>query len=198
MASISRFCLVVAGALVAWVLWLAEVSWVKGWTGLNWLSGFNWSAVPICALIAGLSAYVASAPDRRHERVRFICAAFIVTFTAFVIGRWAAFELFSGWVSSGRGLRAASALVFSGLLVSVGLTWLANRLLAPLRNWTWIVLLLTLLLVAPLSVATIKVLPALNGSRDEIHAIKMGYPIFWTALLVPLALASGLKRREQP
>ncbi len=28
----------------------------------------------------------------------------------------------------------------------------------------------------------------------SIHAIKMGYPVFWTALLVPLALLLGKER----
>ena len=38
-----------------------------------------------------------------------------------------------------------------------------------------------------------KDLAKLNGSTDEIHAIKMGYPVFWTALLVPSALRLGKK-----
>jgi len=38
------------------------------------------------------------------------------------------------------------------------------------------------------------VFPAVNGSTDQIHAIKMGYPVFWTALLIPVAMGLGRKR----
>jgi len=37
---------VVAGAFAAWGLWMGEVIWVKGWAGLAWLEGFNWSPFP--------------------------------------------------------------------------------------------------------------------------------------------------------
>jgi hypothetical protein len=38
--------------------------------------------------------------------------------------------------------------------------------------------------------------PALHdGMHDEMLPIKMGYPVLWTALLVPLALRLGRKRR---
>jgi hypothetical protein len=53
-----------------------------------------------------------------------------------------------------------------------------------------------LILVLPLSFTTIRMLPALNGSTDELHSIKMGYPVFWAALIVPLALRIGRKTRK--
>ena len=49
-----RVVLLVAGAFAACGLWLGEISWVKGWQGLAWLSGFNWSAFPISILIVSL------------------------------------------------------------------------------------------------------------------------------------------------
>lgn len=62
--------------------------------------------------------------------------------------------------------------------------------------WAAILLALAFLAVLPLSFATIKHLPAINGSIDQIHSIKMGYPVFWSALLTPLAVYLGQKRPE--
>jgi hypothetical protein len=83
-------------------------------------------------------------------------------------------------------------------LVSTGLTLVVNRRLAAIHCWTGLLLAAALLLVMPLSVATIKIFPALNGSMDEIHSIKMGYPVFWTTVLVPVALRLGRKKRPEP
>ncbi|HYR85045.1 MAG TPA: hypothetical protein VE422_13265 [Terriglobia bacterium] len=116
---------------------------------------------------------------------------------AVVIARWAAFELFSGGISGGTGLSAVIVLLLAGLIVSLGLTLAANRWLVPLHYWTGILVAVGLLLVLPISIATIKVFPALNGSTDQIHSIKMGYPIFWTAVLVPIAMRLGRKSRPE-
>ena len=88
----------------------------------------------------------------------------------------------------------AGTLVVIGLAVSVGLVAAASRWLAPLHIWTTVVVTVALLLVLPLSVITVMAFPALHGETDEIHAVKMGYPVLWTALLVPLALRLGRKR----
>jgi hypothetical protein len=49
--------------------------------------------------------------------------------------------------------------------------------------------------VLPLSFATVRFFPTLNVSNDEIHSIKMGYPVFWTTLLVPFAWQLGRKNK---
>jgi hypothetical protein len=196
MGRLIRFLLLVAGALAAWSLWLAEVCWVKSWAGLAWLSGFNWSALPICALIIIMSSYSVSEHAGWPERKRFVTFGFILTIIAFGAARWAVFELFSGIMFTRVGFEAAIVIVAAGLTVSVGLTVSANRWLAPLYGWTGILVAVALMLVLPLSFVTIKALPALNGSTDQIHSIKMGYPVFWTALLIPLALRLGRKKHS--
>ncbi len=126
----------------------------------------------------------------------FVGVGFVITIAAFVIARWAVFELLSGAIPSRAGLGAAIALVVAGLIVSAGLTVSMNRWLVPLHYWTGILVAVGLMLVLPLSFATIRVFPAFNGSTDEIHSIKMGYPVFWTAVVVPVALRLG--RKGQP
>jgi hypothetical protein len=191
MTSAVRFAVLIGGPFAAWGLWFAEVYWVKGWAGLAWLSGFNWSSVPICALIVIMSSSILSAQAPLSARVMFLGVGFAIAITAFVIARLAVFELFSGGIPARTGPAATAALVVSGLIVSVGLPMLANRCLVPLRRWTGVLVGLALLLVLPISFVTIKVFPAFNGSTDQIHSIKMGYPVFWTAVLVPVALRLG-------
>jgi hypothetical protein len=197
MGKLIRFSLLLGGALTAWGLWLAEVCFIKGWAGLAWLSGFNWSALPICAVILITASYGVSARVAWQERMIFAAVGWVMALAAFVLERWAAFELFSGGLALLPGVRWSPfiAAAFAGLLVSAGLTFAANRWLAPLHYWTGFLLAAGLLLVVPLSIATIKIFPALNGSTDEIHSIKMGYPVFWTAVLVPVALRLGRKRQ---
>ncbi len=137
--------------------------------------------------------YVAAARARSSGRLMFVGVGFVITIGAFAIARWAAFELFSGGIPGGSGLGPAIALLLAGLIVSVGLTVAMNRWLVPLHYWTGILVAVGLILVLPLSFATIRVFPAFNGNLDEIHSIKMGYPVFWTAVLVPAALRLGRK-----
>lgn len=194
MDKLTGLSLLVACAVATWCLWLAEVCWVKGWAGLAWLSGFNWSSLPICALIVTVSSYLLSARAGRPERLRFVAFGSVLTVVAFTAARWEAFELFSAWMPGRRGLLAGIVLVIGGLIVSAGLAVSANMWLVPLHRWTGILVGIALALVLPLSFATIKVFPAFNGSTDQIHSIKMGYPVFWTTLLVPIALRLGRKR----
>jgi hypothetical protein len=193
MSIILRSSLLIVAAFVAWGLWLGEVWWVIGWAGLAWLDSFNWSSLPICAVIMVSSSYFVSPDAEWRERMKFVLSGSALTIGAFVAGRWAMFEFFSAWLFVNNA--AVAALVAAGLAVSVGLTAATSRWLAPLHIWTAGVVVVALVLVLPLSVMTVKEFPALNGSIDEIHAIKMGYPVLWTALLVPPALRLGRKRR---
>jgi hypothetical protein len=113
-----------------------------------------------------------------------------LTTGAFAAGRWAIFEIVQLWIPDARPFAVLAA---AGLAVSGGLTAAAGRWLAPVHIWTAAAVIVALFLVLPLSVATITAFPALNGATDEIHAVKMGYPVLWTALLVPLALRLGRK-----
>jgi hypothetical protein len=189
-----RASLLILTALIAWGLWLGEVCWVKGWAGLAWLDGFNWSALPICAVIVVTSSCVVSPDVGWRQRIPFVLFGFVVAAGAFVAGRWAMIEIGSAWVFPFYD--PLITLAAAGLAVSVGLTAAASRWLAPVHVWTALVVIVALVLVLPLSLITIKVLPALSGDTDDIHAIKMGYPVLWTALLVPLALRLGRKRRH--
>jgi hypothetical protein len=192
-----RFVLLIAGALAAWGLWFAELVWIKGWPGLAWLSGFNWSAVPICALFAFLATIVVSAKRETSTRLAFFTIAAAISLASFALERQIAFHLFAGSFPGRSSFGFGILAILVGLVSSLALTYAANRWLAPMHFWAGILVIFALLAVLPLSFATIRVFPALNGSVDQIHSIKMGYPVFWTSLLVPLALYSGAKKQEK-
>jgi hypothetical protein len=194
MGKVIGLSLFLAGAFAAWGLWLAEVRWVKGWAGLAWLSGFNWSALPACALIVVMASYFVTAHARWPDRAMFLGVAWVIAVSAFAMARWAAFEMFSGGFPGREVPGPGFVLLIAGLIVPVGFTIAGKRWLGPLHYWTGTLVAIGLLLVLPLSFATIKVFPALNGSTDQIHAIKMGYPVFWTAVLIPVAMGLGRKR----
>jgi hypothetical protein len=201
MSIVLRSSVLIIAAFVAWALWLAEVVWVKCWASLAWLDEFNWSSVPICAVIVVTASYFVSADAPWRERTKFVAFGFALAI-------WAMMESFMDLPFLLPGYKptitvilsdvavSVGTLVGSGLAVSVGLVAAASRWLAPLHIWTTVVVVVALLLVLPLSFLTVTVFPARNGGTDELHAIKMGYPVLWTALLVPLSLRVGRRRHS--
>jgi hypothetical protein len=185
---------VIAGAVGAWALWLGEVLWLKGWTGLGWLSGFNWSALPICLLIMAISSYSVGNGAGWRQRAKFIVGGLLVSCAAFALARWSMFELFAGGVPPRFGGQPGLQLLLAGIGAGIAIPAMADRWLTPMSRWSPILLLLAWAGALPLSYATIAWFPAINGSSDEIHAIKMGYPVLWTALLTPIALRLARRR----
>ncbi len=191
----------VAGAFAAWGLWMGEVIWLKGWAGLAWLEGFNWSAFPISAVIMAVSSFVIAPHAGWRSRTTFVGLGSILAVAAFAAARFATFALFSEMMIGTLWQAPVVVIALSWVIVAVGLSVLASRCLTSLHVWTAALLALGLILVLPLSFATVKIFPALNSSTDELHSIKMGYPVFWAAVIVPLALRIGRKRtgmRDRP
>jgi hypothetical protein len=127
------------------------------------------------------------------RRLLFVGVGWAMMTAGFTLARWAAEEFFSSWL--GAGANYALYFFIAILAVSAGLTLSASRWLVPMRYWTAFLVAIGLLSAIPLSYATIQIFPALNGDKDTLHSIKMGYPVFWTAVLVPMALFLGRKKQ---
>jgi hypothetical protein len=206
MGTVIRILIFFICAFFAWGLWLAEVIWEKGWAGGAWLSGFNWSVLPICALTVATGSYFVDKGAEFSRRIKFIGAAWSFIIVAFIFVRWMCIAHFRQiyHVEMGPMRMPNFVELFISLIVillvgviglSVSLVIIANQWLSPMRRWSWFIISIGLLLVLPLSYSTILVFPAISGDTDTIHSIKMGYPVFWTTVLVPVAMRLGHKRR---
>jgi len=182
---------------------------VKGWEGLNWLTGYPWAAVPVCLAIA-LAAWIGAGSRKRVSAVRFI---------AFLILAWGLLLLcFELARSSLYTLHSVGFLLYLPDLLKQGSLWnrlydlvlllgiplavllagpglfLAIRLfLQRISQWTLLFLILGLILIVPASLATCHVLSAIDYRTDYFHAVKMGYPAFWAVVLVGAAVMLGRK-----
>ncbi len=200
--------LVLVFGLLSLALWRGEVELIKGWEGLNWLNGYPWAAVPICALVAAsiLVAVLSAAPsaardtiqsrDIRRTRVTFIAIATGIAWLSFEIARrW--LESSHAWLMFSRpplSTRIGWLLppVGSIALCAVGFFVAIDRLLLRLRIWAVGLFVVALILTMPASWLLLQIVPA-HGYTDEIHAIKAGYPTLWTNLLMGAAGAAAAR-----
>ncbi|RJS20821.1 hypothetical protein DRW03_19295 [Corallococcus sp. H22C18031201] len=189
-------------ALVAWASWFGEVVGLRGWAGLEWLLHFPLAAVSGC-LLAGVASWVPvlDAPVSRARQGLALVTASAASLGAFVLTRDVAGLLGprgSGVLLLGDSLwwvwvwaRVAGELVFALTLASVGVGGALRWAGAPIRWRTVPLLAVGIAAVPTLSWLSIQLLPALNGRQDFIHAVKMGYPLFWTVLVVNAAVSLG-------
>ena len=201
---------------VSLALWRGEVELIKGWAGLSWLNGYPKAAVPICVLVASsvLVAVLAAAPPAawdaiRSRGVRRIC----VSFLAIVGGiAWLSFEIARRWLETSHAWLMFSAPplgtrigwlippVGSVALCAIGIFVTIDRLLLRLRPWSIALFAAALIVVMPASWLLLQLIPA-HGYTDEIHAIKAGYPMLCTNLLMGAAGAAAARfahRRDAP
>lgn len=180
--------------------WLYEVLVARGWDGLAWLYPFPRSAIPACLFVA-LASLVpvwrqGIAPHRKVGL--YLVLVWGLALASFTLARDAVMGL-NRVVVMGMSaddvrtylLTRLGWLLVALLLASVGMGLGLRWLGLPVRRRTIGFLVLALVAVVLASWLTIQVVPALNGQRDFIHAVKMGYPVFWTILLVAGAVALG-------
>jgi hypothetical protein len=192
METLVRSATVLAAALVAWVLWYLGIAWFNGGEGLEWLHGFQWGALPASAAITVGCAAAAV----RNYRLRRL-SAFLALATALCLAAFAAARDELYWLHSLMFVPAGFApfirLALYGAGMSLGIAWLANRFLAPMRWWTALLLAAALALTQPLAFLTVTVFPGARHS-DIYSAIRLGYPVLWAAILLPAALWLGRAR----
>jgi hypothetical protein len=194
MNTTTRFGAIAAAAVLAWSLWCAGIAWFNGWDGLNWLRGFHWGAIPVCVVIAAASA-VAVAQNCEPARVSlFVILASAMCFAAFAAGRAELYQMF-GSVYFTTDATPPVRLALYAIAVSVSLPWLAGRLLAPLHRSAALLAIGALTLAVLLAALTVAFFAG-ERHADPYNAIRLGYPVFWTALLLPAALWIGAGLRK--
>jgi hypothetical protein len=195
-------------AVCANLIWIAILHLYVGWAGLRWME-LDWLlSYPMIPFLA--FAILLNSPDPvaslRHKPIRTLAGMvglFAGGWVAYDFGKQGVIRLqYYGYVSRIPGLGEANLhpLVFlscAGLILS-----LAQFIAAPRAPWppyrrALAYFFLGNALSLPCAYLTIRFIPALNHSRDFIHAVKMGYPAFWLVLFCGLAtrLSYGLGRR---
>jgi hypothetical protein len=189
--ALARAAAVLAAAFAAWAAWYLCIGRFNGSEGLEWLNGFQWGALPACAAIAAGSA-AAVACDRSPWRLlAFFAAATALSFAAFAGARDEIYALHS-YAFMPPSLTHPVRLALYWLSVSAGLAWLASRLLTPMRWRAALYLAAAPVLAVYCAHLTVSIFP--GGRHEDIYnAIRLGYPVFWTAILVPSALRLGRK-----
>lgn len=190
--------------VVSNVLWLVEVMTIKGWEGLAWLDGFPLAALPVC-LCASAAALI---PVLRRTRVGapraalFLAGATVASLTAFSVARiW--FHAMNARFVPPPWWGLVLPPTFAVLTASGGFTLAARLLLAgnPRARVSGLFPALVALAVTgtnAVAYLTIQLLPAVNGDRDYIHCVKMGYPCFWVSVLLGSAMAASLRAPPRP
>jgi hypothetical protein len=198
--------LIVTLGVLSWAAWLGEVVLLKGWQGLNWLRGYpQASFVGVACVVFSVVLAIRSSQATSILRVAlFVAVSFPVAWFSFELARLSLYTLHHPLISFAMTMEipwrfimiTTGGLVGAALLTAAGFTAAVRLLLVPFK-WNVIGLfLLAIALVMPMSLLTIHLLPALNGATDYEHAIKMGYPLFWTNVL--MGLAAGLGARSCP
>jgi hypothetical protein len=200
--------LVVLIAVFANALWLGEIVWIKGWAGTNWLKGSMGSALLICLLVPVAVLLMVD----RFQRLPptkisgFVLISAIVLMICYEITRASLFRIhalgFLDHLMQGHLRQNLSdfavlagipfAIALAGLILPV----ILNLMIQPMKRTAFFYFVGAFLLTVPASLVSIHIFPALDGSTDYIHAVKMGYPAFWTVLLT--AVAAGLSRQKEP
>jgi hypothetical protein len=193
--ALARAAAVLVAAFAALAAWQLGIGWFNGREGLEWLNGFQWGALPACAAIAGACAAAVARVCDIPRILAFIAAATALSFAAFAGARY---EIYG--IESYRFTAPSPAHLFRLVLywlgVSAGLAWLANRLLAPVRWRTALYLAAAPILAERLGHLTVSVFP--GGQAGVYDAIRLGYPVFWSAILLPAALRLGRKPFARP
>lgn len=182
-------------------IWQAEILFLVGWDGLQWLKQELLSILPISLIISIVSVIFPIQKLKKENSAKlYLCilSMFLLLVFSFYSSKGAITSLmYIDHLLIVKGefdlivIYALSKLVISLLLASFGVAIIYSMYIKSSILKTSIIILVALLLMPILSILTIKIIPAINGSTDYIHSVKMGYHIFWTSF----AIIGGLNRR---
>lgn len=180
-----RAGVVLGAALICWAAWVVEVFVLNG-RGRRVMSDHRLALPLIALVVAWSSSFAGGGRVSARRRWVFVAVAGALIFVAGVVARALVRELLSGSVFS---MSLGHLLGLAVVAVALGLL-LAGTAHGLLRSgpWVWPRVGLAFLAAVPLGFATIRVIPSFSGLMGDAETLRMGYPVFWFALLVPLAI----------
>lgn len=179
-------------------LWLLEINLVKGWYGLAWLHGGLYTPY-IATLLAAMAYTFPYLLTNRFHTKKAGVATVIFYFTnviCYMGGKTVCYNMFC------RFCLWSVADVY--ILLSIGLVmcflfglihwYITKRLIIKIRKFHILTFSLLPLTAIALSVLNILLIPGFGSQSGFIDAVKMGYPVFWTILLLGLTAFAFSKK----
>ncbi len=190
-------------ASVGMALWLYEIAEIKTWCSLNWVreelySPFFISLIPVLAF---MTPFFVNRQLAALSSIISIIILYAANMICFLIGAQLCYEqydkLFLLVLSSDEHYFIFATLKGFSLYLFLGFTyWLTTHtFLKKNKKINAFFITLLLVLTIPLSLLTIQINTGFGSGTDWVDAVKMGYPIFWTTMLLGL---TGIIIARQP
>lgn len=175
-------------ALVGWSSWIYEIDVVIGWNSLEWLDRPLYSV--FVATFFSTLAFVVPFLVVRNFQITPAILWFSVwlyggSLTSFYAGKNLCFEVYQS--SFYDKLQVYYYLIVTGgLFIGFGgyVWWFTHRFLFRNPAFNSLLLAFAASMSIPLSLITVRICPGFGSSSGWVDAVKMGYPIFWTILLM--------------
>ncbi len=182
-------------------LWLYEIVEIKTWASLNWLSGQLYS--PFLATLFSVFAFMTPFFISRQLTIKKTIICILIFYTTniicFQIGEQICNAIYSKfwWLAGTATDLILIALMTLALFIFLGLSYrlTTHKLIKKNKKINVLFITMLLLLTIPLSWMTIYINTGFGHGTDWVDAVKMGYPIFWTTILLGLI---GLIIARQP
>jgi hypothetical protein len=171
--------------------WLFEINIIKGWYGLNWLDGSLYSPYLACLIvgIAYLAAFFVNQQLSLVKTIIFMVILCAINVFCFKAGEYLCHLIYCRFCFWGKAEIYLFLFLAISLYLLVGFSYwfFTYKFIVPCRKTSIFYLAIVAFLAIPLSLVTIKLLPGFGHGTGEVDAVKMGYPIFWTTLLLGLS-----------
>jgi hypothetical protein len=181
-------------------LWLFEIVGIKGWYGLGWLSQGQLYTPFIATLLVVISFLIPFILSRKTTLVK-VSFSIVILYAVSIISFLTGEQLLHGiycklcfWTTGDMVMIYVKAFViftFTGIAYG----FVTNRFIKKNKSINKIMIIGMLLMVIPLSLATVTLFPGFGRGIGWVDAVKMGYPVFWTTFLLGV---SGIILARQP
>ncbi|HNK97912.1 MAG TPA: hypothetical protein PKO19_07365 [Chitinophagales bacterium] len=172
-------------------LWLAEILFVKGWHGLQWLSGILYTPYFI-TMIAAIAFILPFAFVNRRSIKQLLIPALLIYFTNlvfYVIGTYLCYAVYYRFlIFNTRYLQNIYFDIIVYFTLFGFFYWLVtDRLIKRIKFINMLLISFAAALSVILSLATVAIIPGFGTGTDLIDAVKMGYNVFWIIFMLGIS-----------
>jgi hypothetical protein len=171
--------------VVAWGVWLYEITQIVGWAGLEWLRVELYSVY----VITGITVLSYLLPIFMWSRAKWYwnLTCFLGMYLAGLGGYWSGRYLLTQLYSRiphEHHISQLWALFLVLLIVSSVFFFLKQYFLFRSGSFHVLTLMAVFIAVVPASLGTVEWFPGFGSMHSFVDAVKMGYPIFWVNLFL--------------